>query len=313
MLSSRTALALVAVTSLSLAACGKPQTPEPQDGPPPPPTEQTEEVAGPADLDEPDVEEGDEQAAPAIPCPEPKAPSAREPAAFAPDSSAAFEAGSGEAYAQPMGVEAGERKVCGKVIELQKIPGRWRVVLSGPGPVDDRSFLLELPENVPLPLSVGDVIGATLNLKVVKIHRTLEGTIVDEKGKLLLGFSQDGNASFAPGWTFSRGRVVSTDKPHAADGARRQTHRVKLGYQGKVADAEPNTWRKLATDDGEWVVVGSAVSWTQGKLPPDAGDHASFTVVRLAKPKKPAEAPALPEAAAEPKSEAEPKPEPESK
>jgi hypothetical protein len=49
-----------------------------------------------------------------------------------------------------------------------------------------------------------------MRVRFIRIHRIIEALVTDAAGKVLVGTSADGDASFAPGWSVKVGGVVST-------------------------------------------------------------------------------------------------------
>ena len=212
-------------------------------------------------------------------CPDPSGPAPTQ--AGDQDQSSAFETGPGSVSISPFEQPNDESRVCGEVHRIDDEGNRvYRVVLAGSRPEEERAFRVGLPPDIPLPFGVGDPIAVTVRVRRIQIHQVIDAVITDAAGALLMAYSEDGDAAFAPGFGITTGTVVSSDRGQGR-AATRNDRGMVFAYAGRTAHVAPRQWRRLDTPGGDFVLSGFAVEWTGGTPPPDASNYRVFTIVRL--------------------------------
>lgn len=212
-------------------------------------------------------------------CPEPAPPDRS--AVHNEDHSAPFEVEGGTVSISPFEQPNDHSRMCGRVQAIEEEGnGVYRIVLAGSRPEEERTFRVGTPRSIPLPFVVGDPIVVTIRIRQIQIHRVIDAMITDPKGALLMAYSEDGDASFAPGFGVGTGTITHSD-PGSGREATRNDRGMVFGHSGRTALVPPRQWRRLDTPGGSFVLTGFAVEWTGGTPPPDASSYRVFTIVRL--------------------------------
>jgi hypothetical protein len=175
----------------------------------------------------------------------------------------------------------GELRACGRVASIgaphADARGRWsELAIEGAEPLRISSL-----EHVPLPIAVGDVVSIRLLFETAGIHPVAHGTLAAADGRVLGAFSDGGEIGWAPGWELAVGRVFRRGTRHMSGGAASEERELDLAYAGSRVSLRSNAWKRLCTDDGEWVATGGAHSWTRGLLPPDASTYETYALMRV--------------------------------
>ncbi|MBI5160115.1 MAG: hypothetical protein HY996_01635 [Micrococcales bacterium] len=156
---------------------------------------------------------------------------------------------------------------------------RYTVVLAGADAPEERTFGVSVPEARLLPFDVGDVVHVRIGVRRIQIHAVLSGIVTDQAGRLLLGFSGEGDTTWAPGWSVAMGPIterIGSVRGHVLDVA-------YLGTRGRTAET---AFVRLRTSDGSWLVLGSARTLARSRrggpvVPPhDFSPYSTFAVLR---------------------------------
>lgn len=143
---------------------------------------------------------------------------------------------------------------------------------------------VELPLAGPgrLALAVGDEVAAKWRVQSMSIHTASDVALVDRDGRVVYASSSSGDATFAPGWVVEVKGVHERGKPHMVGGARRETRWLLLARGDATAMVTADLGaRRLTTKDGDFAVVGAAITYSPGKRAPDSSAHETFTIVRV--------------------------------
>lgn len=162
-------------------------------------------------------------------------------------------------------------------------PGFTRVIVSGPGSADGRSFevLLE-PAVLGLPFRPGDRVLVDLDCRKGGWHRACDLVVRDARRRLLLAVAASGDPLLVPGWTVRRGEPPVSELLRESPRSVRHTHGVVLRVQGREIEAPPFVWKELALSEGSFWVVGHEVRW-EGERPPGARDQRAWAALRRAR------------------------------
>ena len=177
---------------------------------------------------------------------------------------------SGEAgvYVRPR-VEAPDTNLSGTVASVHPANesaflSRWGYVTVNVGS-DDFFHVLLSPAGVPFPLRAGERISVSILSAGTQV-------VLGPQGEVLLA-RIEGNASL-PGWRAEKGAVAPG--PAGAEQFKTWFH-VVVSHRGRVAVAAPGQWRRLVTDDGTWLITGSALDTV---LPSAQAPHFWFAMIR---------------------------------
>ncbi len=206
-----------------------------------------------------------------------------------PDESTDLESGGGDVReaenprpvgaAFPAAAEIQEASASGAIerIAPEARPGgtmATRVVIAGDAEEAQRSFLVMLPDEVPLPFAVGDTVALRIEtLPGPPTWQPMDLVVTDADGGLLLM-----NGVTAPdGWSLEiAGEAASVDRGDYDEVERY----VSLTHEGTTAVTDRGRWRRLEAPDGAWFVAGSARDVEGDSLPPDSGPSHAIMIVR---------------------------------
>jgi hypothetical protein len=148
-----------------------------------------------------------------------------------------------------------------------------RVVIAGETPEAERSFRLVLPDGVPVPFAVGDVVSLTIEtLPGPPTWQPMNITVRAPDGALLAMYGV-----VAPDdWTVDSGGEAETVDQGDYDEIERY---VSITHGGRTAITDRGRFRRIEASDGVWFVSGSA-SDLDGEVPADGGSTLSVMIVR---------------------------------
>lgn len=147
---------------------------------------------------------------------------------------------------------------------------------------DGRTVELGLSGSGTLAVAIGDEVMVKWRTQHMGIHTVSDLGLVDRNHRVIYASSGNGDVTFAPGWYTEAKGVAERSSPHMRGGARRES-RWLLVARGEAAAVvqQSDGARRLVTDDGEYVVSGSALTWSAGKRPPDSSSYETFGLVLL--------------------------------
>ena len=148
-----------------------------------------------------------------------------------------------------------------------------RVEIAGGGAAAERTFRIALPPEIPIPFAVGDSIVLRIEtLPGPPTWQPMNAVVTTEDGELL---AMSG-VTPPPGWQIeSAGEARRVDRGDYDE----IENYVTFTHAGKTAVADGASWRRLATDDGVWLVTGRSTA-LEGEIPADGGGTFSFMIVR---------------------------------
>jgi hypothetical protein len=192
----------------------------------------------------------------------------------------------GSGRVEPDPAATGDARTCGRIESIADAgaQGLAVVTLEGTRPAEERRFSIDATSLTHVGLQQGDPIMVSIRVQRVKIHRVVDALVADEQGRVLLSYSQSGDAEFAPGFAVEPGPIHKQNAPHVPGSAERIERGLRIAALDKTAFTKAGAWRKLTTSQGVFAVTGSSVEWTPGKRPPDASSYRSFTILRLEGP-----------------------------
>jgi len=144
--------------------------------------------------------------------------------------------------------------------------------------------VVELPLSGPgtLALAPGDEVKVRWRVRHHGIHLVRELGVLDRNHRVIYASSGSGDASFAPGWYVEAKDVAERSEPRMKGGAARESRWLVLAKgDASALVKESEGARRLVTPEGDYAVSGSAISWSDGMLPPDASSYESFGLVLL--------------------------------
>lgn len=148
---------------------------------------------------------------------------------------------------------------------------------------DGRTLELGLGGSGGLAVAVGDEVMARWRTANMGIHTVSDIGLVDRNHRVIYASSGNGDITFAPGWYVEAKGVAERGRPHMRGGARPESRWLVVARGDAAAMVQRSEGaRRLVTDEGEYAVSGSAVTWSAGKLPPDASTYETFGLVLLA-------------------------------
>lgn len=147
---------------------------------------------------------------------------------------------------------------------------------------DGRMVELGLRGSGTLAVAIGDEVMVKWRTQHMGIHTVSDIGLVDRNHRVIYASSGNGDVTFAPGWSIESKGVAERDSPHMRGGARQESRWLAVARGDATAVVQQSEGaRRLVTEDGEYAVSGSAVTWSAGKLPPDASSYETFGVVLL--------------------------------
>lgn len=153
------------------------------------------------------------------------------------------------------------------------------VQLAGAGSGPQRFYLLATPEQLALPLAVGQRIVAEIDCRKGGWHRVCDAVVMDSMRRTLLIVSGSGDDTLAEGWSIERGPVATSEIRAGAERSVEHTHALIVTRSDRSLTVSPHAWQRFQLRGESWLVTGYAVVW-EGRRPPDARDHRVFAFVR---------------------------------
>jgi hypothetical protein len=148
---------------------------------------------------------------------------------------------------------------------------------------DGRTVSLGLSGSGMLAVAIGDEVMVKWRTQQLGIHTVSDIGLVDRAHRVIYASSGSGDVTFAPGWYTEAKGVADRGSPHMRGGARRESRWLVVARGDAAAVVQQSEGsRRLVTDDGEYAVSGSAVTWSAGKRPLDSSAYETFGLVRLA-------------------------------